>query len=178
MPFKAYLKEVHKNLKGRHTERTFYPALKTLLEALNPEVDVFTEGGHIDVGNPDFEVRRKGKGADFPLGWVEAKEPGADLDAIEKSEQLKRYRTLHNLALTDFVEFRWYRNGKRILAARLGTLRDAHLHADPKGEAEVGQLLTEFLRAPFAAPRNPKELAERMAWRPCWDGPTWPTRTC
>lgn len=24
---------------------------------------MFTEGGHIEVGNPDFEVRRKGKGA-------------------------------------------------------------------------------------------------------------------
>ncbi|HXE76412.1 MAG TPA: type ISP restriction/modification enzyme [Candidatus Xenobia bacterium] len=164
MPFADYLKELQKNLKGRATERTYYPALKSLLEALDPGVEVFIEAGHVTaVGNLDFEVRRKMKGPDLPLGWVEAKEPGADLDAIEKSDQLKRYRKLHNLVLTDFVEFRLYQQGKRILAARLGTVEDSKLRHDAKGEAEVRQLLGEFLRASLAPPRNPKELAKQMA---------------
>lgn len=98
MPFADYLKELQRNLKGRATERTYYPALKSLLEALEPGVEVFIEAGHVTaVGNLDFEVRRKMKGPDFPLGWVEAKEPGADLDAIEKSDQLRRHATLHLL---------------------------------------------------------------------------------
>ena len=60
MAFKEYLAELHKNLKSGHaTERTYYPALKRLLEALNPSLDVFTEAGHIEVGHPDFEIRRK-----------------------------------------------------------------------------------------------------------------------
>ncbi len=41
----------------------FLPRPATPAGRVNPEVDVFTEGGHIEVGNPDFEVRRKGKGA-------------------------------------------------------------------------------------------------------------------
>lgn len=164
MPFRQYVAELQRNLKGRHTERTFYPALQRLLEELNPSVDVVTEAGHVtEVGNPDFEIRNKGKATDFRIGWLEAKEPGEDLDAIAKSEQLKRYARLHNLVLTDFVEFRWFRDGKQILSARLGQFRDGKLRPDPKAEAEVRQLLEQFLTWEFAAPRSPKELAERMA---------------
>jgi len=164
MPFRDYLRELQRNLKGRATERTHYPALKSLLEALDPKIEVFIEAGHVTaVGNLDFEVRRKMKGPDFPLGWIEAKEPGADLDAIEKSDQLKRYRKLHNLILTDFVELRLYQDGKRVLTARLGAVLDGKLRPDAAAEAEVRQLLSQFLRAPFAPPRNPAELAKRMA---------------
>src|SRR3990172_5788965 len=133
MPFKQYVAELQRNFKGRHTERTFYPALQRLLEELNPSVDVVTEAGHVtEVGNPDFEIRNKGKATDFRIGWLEAKEPGEDLDAIVKTDQLKRYARLHNLVLTDFVEFRWFRDGKQILSARLGQLRDGKLRPDPK----------------------------------------------
>ena len=65
--------------------------------------------------------------------------------------------------LTDFVEFRLYQNGKRILTARLGTVQKKKLKVNPKGEAAVRQLLTQFLTSEFAPPRNPKELALRMA---------------
>ncbi len=163
MPFKAYYKEIQKNLRTGSTERSYYSALKLLLEALNPKLDVFTEHGHIEVGHPDFEVRLKPKAADFPIGWIEAKTPSDNLDKTEKSEQLKRYRGLHNLVLTDFIEFRLYQNGKRILTARLGTVQKKKLKVDPKGEAAVRQLLTQFLTSEFAPPRNPKELALRMA---------------
>ena len=58
MPFKPYLAELQKDLKGRATERTYYPALKTLLEAPDPGVEVFIEAGHVTaVGNLDFERR-------------------------------------------------------------------------------------------------------------------------
>ena len=48
------------------------------------------------------------------MGYVEAKDVGLDLDQIEKSEQLQRYlEAFPNLVLTNYLEFRWYVNGKR-----------------------------------------------------------------
>src|SRR3989338_1599842 len=138
MAFREYLQALQRNLQGRHTERTFYPALERLLEELNPHIDAVTEGGHItEVGNPDFEIRHKGEATDLRIGWVEAKEPGEDLDAIAKSDQLKRYAQLHDLVLTDFIEFRWFRDGKQILSARLGQVRYGKLRLDPQGEPQV-----------------------------------------
>lgn len=73
-----------------------------------------------EAGNPDFRVW---DGKQHIVGYIEAKAPTVDnLDFIEHSEQLKRYRnTFPNLILTNFFEFRLYRNGilvKKALIAR------------------------------------------------------------
>jgi predicted helicase len=56
------------------------------------------------------------------IGYVEAKDVGIDLNQVEKTEQLKRYReSLNgNLILTNYVEFRWYVDGKQRLKVVLG----------------------------------------------------------
>ncbi|MHB8279940.1 MAG: N-6 DNA methylase, partial [Candidatus Humimicrobiaceae bacterium] len=41
------------------------------------------------------------------------KDIGVSLDKVEKSEQMSRYYGYANLVLTDYVEFRFYRNGLR-----------------------------------------------------------------
>ncbi|MFM7369057.1 MAG: hypothetical protein ACKO2Z_14965, partial [Sphaerospermopsis kisseleviana] len=52
---------------------------------------------------------------DLLIGYVEAKDVGVDLANIEKTEQLERYRESHigaNFILTNYLEFRWYVDGK------------------------------------------------------------------
>ena len=100
MPFGDYLKELRKNLQAGAAEPSYYPALKTLLENLGPPVDAFTNFGHIEVGYPDFEVRQHKRGAEFPIGWVEAKPPEDSLDEWEKHDQIKRYRRLANFPVS------------------------------------------------------------------------------
>ena len=56
---------------------------------------------------PDFIVINK----DVPILYIEAKDIGVSLDKVEKSEQMARYFGYTNLVLTDYVEFRFYRNG-------------------------------------------------------------------
>ncbi|OGD17398.1 hypothetical protein A2V47_00305 [Candidatus Atribacteria bacterium RBG_19FT_COMBO_35_14] len=56
---------------------------------------------------PDFIVLNK----DVPLLYIEAKDIGISLDKVEKSEQMARYFGYTNLVLTDYLEFRFYRNG-------------------------------------------------------------------
>jgi predicted helicase len=58
---------------------------------------------------PDFIVMK----GEIPILYIEAKDIGADLTRIEKSKQMERYFGYDNLVLTDYVEFRFYRNGIR-----------------------------------------------------------------
>src|SRR5579859_4738944 len=109
----TYLQRIQDNLNSEiSSEDTHRSALEHLLESLDPTVRAFNDPKHISVGAPDFTVRRKGNATDFPVGWVETKDVGEDLNRAEKSEQLDRYFGLPNLILTDYLEFRWFVDGK------------------------------------------------------------------
>lgn len=62
-----------------------------------------------DGNKPDFAVLS----GDIPLVYIETKDIGVSLDKVEKSEQMSRYYGYANLVLTDYLEFRFYRNGLR-----------------------------------------------------------------
>ncbi|MGH9774636.1 MAG: type ISP restriction/modification enzyme [Candidatus Acidiferrales bacterium] len=165
MPFKEYLAEIQRNLASDISrEQTHRHALQDLLESLDPTIQAFNDPAHIEVGAPDFTVRRKGNAMSFPVGWVETKDVGEALDPVEKSEQMERYFGLPNLVLSDYLEFRWYTDGKRRMTARIATVgRGRKLLRDREGEEAALSLLTEFLGHSIASAVTPKELAERMA---------------
>lgn len=157
-----YLTQLDHALKaGNATEHTHRPALKTVIEALGDKIVATNEPSRIECGSPDFIVTRKGT----PLGYIEAKDVGANLDRIEDGEQLLRYRSsLRNLILTDYLEFRLYRNGDPVLTARLGKVRkNGVLKRDAVGIEQVERLLQWFLEANVPTISSPRELAERMA---------------
>ena len=106
---KSYLASIKRELEsGDATEHTHRPALKDLIEGLNTEVTATNEPKRVACGAPDYVVKRH----DLSIGYIEAKDIGKSLDEAEDSEQLKRYRkSLHNLILTDYLEFRWYVDG-------------------------------------------------------------------
>ncbi len=60
-----------------------------------------------DGNKPDFAIIKNL----IPILYIETKDIGVSLDKIEKSEQMSRYFGYTNLILTDYVEFRFYRNG-------------------------------------------------------------------
>ncbi len=117
--FTAYIKELHAVAQqGDAREESFYPALANMLKTVaestgRKHVRVTTLPKPTDAANPDF---RLWNGTDRIVGYVEAKKPTEErLDVIEDSEQLTRYRaTFPNLILTNFFEFRLYRNGERV----------------------------------------------------------------
>jgi predicted helicase len=161
-PFETYLSHIEAAYRrGNATEHTYRPALKTLLEALSAGVQAANDPKHIACGAPDFVVER----GRVPLGYVETKDVGVDLDRIERSEQLARYLgSLNNLILTDYLEFRWYVNGRFKLGARLATIgKDGKLAPDPAGLASAAQLFREFYQTETPIVGTPKELAGRMA---------------
>ncbi|MGA2670840.1 MAG: type ISP restriction/modification enzyme [Dehalococcoidia bacterium] len=160
--FSVYLGAVQKTLSGGYaSEGSHYPTLKTLLESLGDGIIATSLPSRIECGAPDFIVTR----GSATIGYVEAKDIGMSLDEAEKTKQLTRYLpSLSNLILTDYLEFRWYVNGERRLATRLGTLTaESKIKRDSAGIQAIAELLSDFLAHKAEAVDTPRELAMRMA---------------
>lgn len=92
---------------GHAKEHAYRPDLKNLFEKLL-EVTAVNDPKRSENGAPDF-IFVKG---DVIFGYAEAKDIDVDLVKTAKGEQLKRYFGYSNLILTNYVDFRFYRNGE------------------------------------------------------------------
>jgi hypothetical protein len=115
---RSYLKKIYEIIqRGDAREETYYSTLEKLLEEYSESINkkdikITILPKKTEAGNPDFRIW---DGKQHIVGYIEAKKPGTNLDEIEISEQLKRYKsTFPNLILTNFIEFRLYRNGKLV----------------------------------------------------------------
>jgi len=163
-PIKQYLNSIERELMdGKATEHTHRPALKTLLESISPKIRATNEPKRIECGSPDFVIQRLPD--KFTLGYLEAKDVDVSLDEVERSEQLKRYlRSLPNFILTDYLEFRWYIEGKPRSSGRLARPgKGGKLIPDKHGEESVAAILHEFLAHQPVDITSPEALARRMA---------------
>ncbi len=164
--FADYIKEIRKNLdKGDSTEHTHRPALEKLLEACGRDIEATNEPRRIACGAPDFNISRK----DVPLGHVETKDVGVNLDEMERGkgpngDQFKRYSTLPNWILTDYLVFHWYAAGEKRLTVRVADWDSkGKLKSAMDGEERLTALLTAFYAQPALTVGTAKELASRMA---------------
>ena len=145
---------------GQATEHTHRPALKKLIECSLPGVIATNEPKRAACGAPDFSVARGG----LTIGYVEAKDVGSSLDDAERSDQLKRYRSLPNLVLTDYLEFRWYVDGELRETARMGRMHsDGRIARDASGRAAALELIRKFIEHTPQPIATPLDLARRMA---------------
>ncbi len=115
---KNYLSNLFKTYqKGDAREESYYEHLADFLRYYSQskrkkKIDVTILPKKTEAGNPDFRIW---DGKQKIIGYIEAKDLGVDLDGIEDSEQLARYlSTFPNVILTNFTEFRLYRNSERI----------------------------------------------------------------
>src|SRR5271166_182111 len=77
-PLAQYLRKLERALKrGDATEHTHRPALKELIEALDPNVVCTNEPKRSQCGAPDYVVSRRRD--QITIGNMEAKDIGADL---------------------------------------------------------------------------------------------------
>ena len=96
----------HKETSEMGYRTDFEILLRGIFESI--KVSRFDHDAKAKEGNkPDFAVVKD----DVPLLYIETKDIGVSLDKIEKSEQMSRYFGYANLVLTDYLEFRFYRNG-------------------------------------------------------------------
>jgi len=119
---KRYIAELNRLYKaGNATEHSYRPALQNLLSVLISSLQVTNEPKRIACGAPDFIVTR---GA-VPVGYIEAKDIGADLYGKANKAQFDRYRqSLDNLMITDYLTFILYFRGETCLKVTIGELTD------------------------------------------------------
>ena len=102
---------------------------------------------------------------DVPILYLEAKDIGVDLDKVEKSKQMERYFGYANLVLTDYVEFRFYRNGLRYqepIRVANYDLDSRTLTAHPENYNSVTQTLIDFTQSHKEPIRSGEHLAKIM----------------
>jgi hypothetical protein len=109
---------------GDAREESYYIHLDNLIRQYAEtqkvrNIDVTVLPKKTEAGNPDFRIW---DGKNHITGYIEAKDPSVtNLDYIEGTEQLKRYvATFPNVILTNFYEFRLYRNGQRMAQVMIG----------------------------------------------------------
>jgi len=169
--FQAYLDSITElSRRGDASEESYYPALKTLLEALAREqgraVQVTVVPKTTEAGNPDFRVW---DGSHQVIGYIEAKAPGTTLDVVETSDQLQRYlHTFPNVILTDFYEFRLYRDGvlmHRALLARPVLAQRLKVRPPAEGVEALKQLFEAFFSFALPPALTAETLSRELARR-------------
>ncbi len=170
---KAYLKEIfEKASRGDAREESYYSCLESLLDRYKEHqglknIHITTLPKKTEAGNPDFRIW---DGKQHIVGYIEAKELSVkNLDQIETTDQLKRYlQTFPNLILTNFSEFRLYRNGElidRVLISRPFIIHKLKTIPPVEKEADFFNLLEKFFSFSLPKVYDAKTLAIELAKR-------------
>jgi len=170
---KSYLKNVYEIAnRGDAREESYYSALEVLLKEYLGSVDkkgfqITTLPKKTEAGNPDFRIW---DGKQRIFGYIEAKAPTVNyLDQTETTEQLKRYlHTFPNVILTNFFEFRLYRNGAlidKVTIARPFIVHKLKTVPPVENETKFLELLEKFFSFSLPKVYEAKTLAIELAKR-------------
>lgn len=164
MNLNQYIETVDKRFQsGISREHSYRADLEALIRELVPGVDITNEPANVtDCGNPDYVIT-KGK---IPIGFIEAKDIGKDLNGSLYKEQFTRYRkALDNLIITDYLWFLFYQNGELVAEIRIGEIDVDGKAVRPAAEnfEQFTNLLQNFCTFISQTIKSPKKLAEMMA---------------
>jgi len=161
-PIEAYISEVQSLFKTEQArEHAYRPSLKKLVEALNPDLQAVNDPKQSEHGAPDFAlITRK---LNLPIGYIETKDLDVSLDKVEKGEQMERYLGYSHLILTNYLEFRFYKNGKvygeSIAVAKLSSGVVIPIEANYR---DLQNELLDFLSSPPEKIKSGVRLAKIM----------------
>jgi len=134
--------------------------LKGVFESM--KVSRFDNDPKAKGGNkPDFVAVKD----DVPLLYIETKDIGISLDKVEASEQMSRYFGYENLVLTDYLEFRFYRNGlsygEPIKIAGYD-IKSRTITTKPESYEYLARTLLDFTKSHKESIRSGQHLAKIM----------------
>jgi predicted helicase len=163
--FDNYFKSISSKFSHEETSemgyRTDFEILfKGIFETIN--VKRIDHDARAKQGNkPDFIVLHY----DVPILYIEVKNIGVDLDKVEKSEQMARYYGYANLVLTDYVEFRFYRNGLRYVSPIIianYNVKNRTITPIPENYEHLAKTLLDFTQSHKEPIRSGKHLSKIM----------------
>lgn len=162
----GYLVDIDREFKtGVAKEHSYRPALKKLFESINTSkpITAINEPQRGTFGAPDFMI----KSGDAVIGFAEAKDIGVNrLDNLfdRELEQKERYLDgLPNLIYTDYLEFRFYREGNETARVRIADFDGKTITPLPDKFQTLVDLIKDFYTVKTATIKSPLKLAELMA---------------
>jgi predicted helicase len=145
-----YLAEIKAKFRtGQALEHAYRPAFERLMESF-PDTHAINDPKRSEFGAPDFVFSKKSSPR-IIQGYAETKDLDGDLDKVEKTNQMDRYRGYSNLILTNYLEFRFFRNGEKYRTISIGKLKDGKLiTAEEEGENLLRELEAFLAQTPEA----------------------------
>ncbi|MBN1618546.1 N-6 DNA methylase [Candidatus Dojkabacteria bacterium] len=146
---------------GISREHSYRGDLETLIRNLVTGVEITNEPANVtDCGNPDYVIT-KGK---IPIGYIEAKDIGKDLNGKQYKEQFSRYKkALDNLIITDYTWFQFYQHGELVHDIRIADIEGSKIKPIPENIEHFENLIRDFCSFISQTIKSPKKLAEMMA---------------
>ncbi|MDR1922774.1 MAG: N-6 DNA methylase, partial [Planctomycetaceae bacterium] len=149
---------------GNATEHSYRPALQLLLQRLLENVaadlTVTNEPKRIECGAPDYIVAQN----EIPIGYIEAKDVGTNLDAKDHKEQFDRYRhALGNLIITDYLTFRLFENGELVTTATIGEIADKEIRPIASQYDAFAEIINAFANYKGTTIHSSELLSKTMA---------------
>lgn len=156
-----YLNGIIRKVKtGKTTEHSFRGDLQDFIERIVIGIQAINEPRRQKCGAPDYIIQKK----NIPIGYIEAKDIDKNLDIIEKSEQLNRYRgSLNNLILTNYIEFRYFVDGEKVYTIKVADIENGSIKVNPKEYDKLVSLIRNFCDYQGQTIKSPKQLANLMA---------------
>ena len=156
-----YLETISEKFYTDHgREMAYRGAMERLMDAFDDTVAV-NDPKHSEHGAPDF-VFLKRSNTKIIKGYAEAKDITVSLNKTEKTNQMERYGGYANLFLTDYLEFRFFKNGEKYQTISLGHVKNGMLYKTPETSEMLARELQAFLELPPEKIRSGKRLAEIM----------------
>ncbi|MDP4038543.1 MAG: DNA methyltransferase, partial [bacterium] len=157
----SYIEDVQTQYRsGQAKEHAYRPALKTLMSSFENALAV-NDPKRSQHGNPDFVfLKKSNKGV--ILGYAEAKDIDISLDKTEKTDQMRRYAGYDNLFLTNYLDFRFYKNGNKYQTIIIGELKDGEIKFFSENFSHLESELKAFLEQSPETIKNGKRLAQIM----------------
>jgi predicted helicase len=165
-PLTTYLADLARYFVDPHSsEMSYRSAFQNYLESIFPQSEKYHiqhDPKAINGNKPDFIVLRNS----VPLLYIEVKKLGEDLDKIERSNQATRYFGYTNLIISDYAEFRFFRNGERYdeenvkiatVSAKTGAFT-----AHPETEERLVRTMRDFVQSQKEPIKSGKHLAKIM----------------
>ena len=156
MTIQDYITSIDKRYQaGNATEHTFRGDLQQLLESLVPDISATNEPKRQACGAPDYVITKN----DIPVGFIEAKDIGIDLEGRTLKEQFDRYRTsLNNLIFTDYLNFRLYIDGEFVSSVKIGERQNGGIIPFQENFQVFNQLIQNFCVQPGQTIKSSKNL--------------------
>ncbi len=162
MTINHYVEIVSKRLQsGISREHSYRGDLETLIRELVQGIEITNEPANVtDCGNPDYVIT-KGK---IPVGYIEAKDIGKDLNSKSYKEQFGRYKkALDNLIITDYIWFQFFQNGELVHEIKIGEIENNSVKPIPENFSKFENLIKDFSTHIGQTIKSSKKLAEMMA---------------